>query len=268
MKRIFTLCVLCASLLTVTAQVPLGSYPDKDSIISAQEAQIRELRQERDKLRHEVDKLRQVIATLTGVKTDTVVAKKDTVVAPAAPEKPTVDLTVSHIYRREVVRKNCFIVITKANFTLSVYEVVGRDTLLAATFPICYGRNKGNKTTKGDGCTPECTMAHPFTIKQIQNSSHWPHDFKDGRGSILAYGPWFMRLDLSQGYPKGHPVAGNTSIGIHGSTNNESSVPGQGSEGCVRLRDKDVATLHDLYAQEGQKVIIFPVDHKPLSFEK
>ena len=34
-------------------------------------------------------------------------------------------------------------------------------------------------------------------------------------------------------------------IGIHGSTNNESSVPGRGSEGCIRLRDDDLIQLKE-----------------------
>ena len=49
---------------------------------------------------------------------------------------------------------------------------------------------------------------------------------------------------------------GHTGIGIHGSTNNESSVPGRGSEGCIRLRDNDLDELKANYAFVGMKVII------------
>lgn len=177
-----------------------------------------------------------------------------------------IDLSVMHIYKEKVVKKNCFFVVSKKELILSVYEVVGKDTVLAATFPICYGRNKGNKTKQGDGCTPECSMQKPFYILEIKDAHTWRHDFKDGRGSILAYGHWFMRLDLSSSDCNPN-VRSNRSIGIHGSTNNAKSVPGQGSEGCIRLRDADLLVLHDRYAQVGQKVTIFPITHKKLSFE-
>jgi lipoprotein-anchoring transpeptidase ErfK/SrfK len=47
-------------------------------------------------------------------------------------------------------------------------------------------------------------------------------------------------------------------IGIHGSTNNESSVPGRGSEGCIRLRDDDLIQLKEKYAFVGMRVVILP----------
>ena len=46
--------------------------------------------------------------------------------------------------------------------------------------------------------------------------------------------------------------------GIHGSTNNESSVPGRGSEGCIRLRNDDLDDLKENYAFEGMRVVILP----------
>jgi lipoprotein-anchoring transpeptidase ErfK/SrfK len=162
------------------------------------------------------------------------------------------------IFRQQVVRENCFIVVSKTDYRLYVYEVIGRDTVLAAHFPVCYAKNKGQKTRDGDCCTPECSPEHPFRISEIKDASTWCHDFGDGRGSIPAYGHWFMRLDLSESFPDNPVVAKNRSIGIHGSTNNEESVPGNASEGCIRLRDKDIETLHDLYAQVGQKVIVEP----------
>ncbi|MBR6431269.1 MAG: L,D-transpeptidase, partial [Muribaculaceae bacterium] len=49
---------------------------------------------------------------------------------------------------------------------------------------------------------------------------------------------------------------GHSGIGIHGSTNNESSVPGRASEGCIRLRDADIITLKENYAYVGMPVYI------------
>ena len=116
--------------------------------------------------------------------------------------------------------------------------MVGGDTLLMAKFPACLSKNKGQKQRRGDMRTPECTQAKPFYIDAIKDASAWYHDFKDGRGSIKAYGAWFLRL----------VTPGHKGIGIHGSTNNESSVPGRASEGCIRLRDPDIIlrTAHAL----------------------
>lgn len=172
----------------------------------------------------------------------------------------------AHVYRKSVVKKNCFFVVSKQEFRLYVYEAVDRDTLLAATFPVCYGRNEGQKTRDGDKCTPECTMRAPFYIKSIHDYSKKGHDFGDGRGWILSYGHWFLRLDLSKSQCNAD-VRSNSSIGIHGSTNNELSVPGRDSEGCVRLRDADIIVLHDLYAVEGMKVIIKSASQGKLPFE-
>ena len=124
--------------------------------------------------------------------------------------------------------------------------VINNDTLLMAKFPACLSKNKGQKQRRGDMKTPECTPAKPFYIDAIKDASAWYHDFKDGRGSIKAYGAWFLRL----------VTPGHKGIGIHGSTNNESSVPGRASEGCIRLNDADIITLHDYYARVNMKVII------------
>ena len=144
-----------------------------------------------------------------------------------------------------VNRDSCFIVISKPDLHLSVYEAQEGDTVLLARYPVCVGRNMGPKTKSGDMKTPECTFENPFTISQIQPASTWVHDFGDGRGSILAYGNWFMRLKT-----------GFNGIGIHGSTNNENSVPGRESEGCIRLKDADLETLKNQFAFVGMKVII------------
>ena len=136
-----------------------------------------------------------------------------------------------------------FIVISKKDLNLRVYS---KDSTLLAEYPCCLSKNKGNKQRKGDMRTPESPEGQPFKITMIQDASTWRHDFKDGRGNIKAYGHWFLRL----------LTPGHSGIGIHGSTNNESSVPGGASEGCIRLRDQDIITLKENYAYVGMPVII------------
>lgn len=157
-------------------------------------------------------------------------------------------------------RQNCFIVISKVQpVHLNVYEVQGADTVLLASYPACVAKNRGQKQVSGDNKTPESYPGPPFYISQIQDASAWKHDFGDGRGSIPAYGHWFLRLN----------TPGHSGIGIHGSTGNRESLKvGRGSEGCIRLLDEDIIHLHDNYAFKGMKVIILPEDHEPLSFEK
>jgi len=167
-----------------------------------------------------------------------------------------------HVYKDNVKAENCFIVISKQEFRLYVYEKMGQDTVLVAHYPVCLSKVLGNKQRRGDMKTPECTMRNPFKISQIQPASSWKHDFKDGRGTIPSYGAWFMRL----------VTPGHSGIGIHGSTSNESSVPGRDSEGCIRLRDADIKHLKEHYARVGMKVVIKSdeagPDHGPYNFEK
>ena len=155
-------------------------------------------------------------------------------------------------------KDSAFIVVSKKNLTLTVYARYGGDTIALESFPVCMGKNKGDKQGKGDMRTPESPDGKPFTITMIQNASTWKHDFGDGRGSILAYGHWFLRLD----------TPGHSGIGIHGSTNNESSVPGRASEGCVRLLDKDIIILKEKYARVGMPVIIKAEEQELLPFEQ
>ena len=169
--------------------------------------------------------------------------------------KPVVDTVPTEdtvVFGTMVNRDRCFIVIDKPALDLSVYEDQDGDTVLIARYPVCVGLNYGQKQKKGDMKTPESSFENPFTITQIQDASKWKHDFGDGRGEILSYGNWFMRLK----------TPGFTGIGIHGSTNNESSVPGRGSEGCIRLRDDELDILKENYAFVGMKVIILG-DEKP-----
>ncbi len=151
-----------------------------------------------------------------------------------------------------------FIVVSKRDTNLSVYDRNSNgDTVLVAQFPCCMGKNKGNKQRRGDMRTPESPDGKPFKITMIQDASTWHHDFKDGRGSILAYGHWFLRLE----------TPGHRGIGIHGSTNNENSVPGRASEGCIRLLDKDIITLKEHFAYVGMPVIVQHEDAAPLPWE-
>lgn len=151
-----------------------------------------------------------------------------------------------------------FIVISKLNLTLSVYDRnEGGDTVLVAQFPCCMGKNKGNKQRRGDMRTPESPKDKPFKITMIQDASTWKHDFKDGRGNIKAYGHWFLRLE----------TPGHKGIGIHGSTNNEESVPGRASEGCIRLLDDDIVDLAENFAFVGMKVVVKAEEADDMPFE-
>ncbi|MBR7054999.1 MAG: L,D-transpeptidase [Prevotella sp.] len=163
-----------------------------------------------------------------------------------------------------VNKANCFIVISKKDYYLYVYEAQGKDTVMLARYDCCFGQHVGNKQKRGDKKTPSsCNslngnpFANAFYISQIQNASSWMHDFKDGRGSIKAYGDFFLRL----------VTPGHSGIGIHGSTNNAESVPGRASEGCIRLRDADIKALRNHYARERMKVIIKDEKVDDLPFE-
>ena len=162
---------------------------------------------------------------------------------PPMPDKPT---------------GTAWIVISKLEQKLNVYDRNAQgDTVIVAQFPCCMGKNKGNKQRRGDMRTPESPAGKPFKITMIQDASTWKHDFKDGRGNILAYGHWFLRLE----------TPGHRGIGIHGSTNNENSVPGRASEGCIRLLDKDIITLKEHFAYVGMPVTVQAEDQAPYPWE-
>ena len=178
---------------------------------------------------------------------DKVVEKQEPIVETVPMDTINVVPADSATFYSEVVnKKNCFILISKPEYRLYVCEVVNGDTIKRVHYPVCVGLKKGQKQKKGDMKTPECTVDQPFTITEIKDASKWYHDFGDGRGEILAYGNWFMRLS----------TPGFKGIGIHGSTNNENSVPGRGSEGCIRLRNKDLDELKAKYAFVGMRVVI------------
>jgi len=154
-------------------------------------------------------------------------------------------------------RQRCFIVMSKKDYYLYVYEAQGKDTVMLARYDCAFGLKKGNKERRGDMKTPNSTMAKPFTISQMADASTWRHDFGDGRGNIKSYGDYFLRLVTP-------PHSG---IGIHGSTNNAESVPGRASEGCIRLKDADIIDLRKNYAFTGMKVVIKDERADDLPFE-
>ena len=132
---------------------------------------------------------------------------------------------------------NRWILIDKSNFSLTLNNRNG----VLREWEIAVGTGKGNKRNKGDNRTPTGT----FMISQIQDSSKWTHDFRDGKGEIQgAYGPWFIRL-------KTPPWTG---IGIHG-THDPNSIGERVSEGCIRMNNKDVSELKKL-VKVGMAVII------------
>ncbi len=155
-------------------------------------------------------------------------------------------------------REKCFIIMSKKDYYLYVYEAQDGDTVMLARYDCAFGLKKGNKQKRGDMRTPNSTMAVPFTISQLADASTWRHDFGDGRGNIKAYGNYFLRL----------VTPGHSGIGIHGSTNNEVSVPGRASEGCIRLRDADIDDLRRNFAFLHMKVIIKDEKADDLPFER
>ena len=180
----------------------------------------------------------------------------------ASPAVATVDTPVVNLPQMPPLPEHptgtAMIVVSKRDCTLSVYDRDSQgDTIIVAQFPCCMGKNKGNKVKRGDMRTPESPAGKPFKITMIQDASSWHHDFKDGRGSIKAYGNWFLRL----------ATPGHKGIGIHGSTNNENTVPGRASEGCIRLLDKDIITLKEHFAYVGMPVIVQPEGQAPLTWE-
>ncbi len=152
------------------------------------------------------------------------------------------------ISRPELMKRKqrCFIVMSKKDCYVYVYEPQSKDTVLLARYDAAFALRKGDKERRGDMRTPESTMAEPFEITQIQDASTWEHDFNDGRGPMKSYGDYFLRLR----------TPGHKGIGIHGSTNNAETVPGRASEGCIRLRDEELIDLARNYAFEGMKVVI------------
>lgn len=132
-----------------------------------------------------------------------------------------------------------FIMVSKEDLTLTVYDFKSNPVV---SFPMCCGAAYGNKQKEGDGRTPEGI----FKVRRIENSTKWPHRDANGKKEYGCYGPTFIRLEYPPLYH----------IGIHG-TNQPESVGKRESEGCVRLRNEDLARLLP-YVYVGMPVIITP----------
>ena len=136
------------------------------------------------------------------------------------------------------------VIVSKPELKLYVVNAKN-DTIFTA--PVCVGKNYGDKQMIGDHRTPEGT----FRIHKILDSREWKHDFKDGAGVRKgAYGPYFMRLQMEN----------YKDIGIHGTCFPE-SVGTRDSEGCVRMRNEDIARLYR-YVRIGTMVTILPDEKK------
>lgn len=120
-----------------------------------------------------------------------------------------------------------------------LYVIKGSKVI--KSYRIAVGKNIGQKERAGDNKTPE----GKFSVQQIQNSSYWTHDFKDGKGVIKnAYGHWFIRLKT-----------GWNGIGIHG-THDPKTIGSNDTEGCIRLNNKDLIELKNKYIKIGMTVVI------------
>ena len=133
-----------------------------------------------------------------------------------------------------------FIVVDKETLSLKLFDYLGNEV---NSYGISCGKNPGNKDRIGDLKTPEGI----FHITEIEEASTWGHDFKDGKGKIEgAYGPWFLRLE----------VPGHKGIGIHG-THKHESIGTRDTEGCIRLKNEDIADLKTK-VNIGMVVIVLP----------
>ena len=140
----------------------------------------------------------------------------------------------------------------KQSYTLELFEEGNAVPL--KVYGVAVAKNPGDKQKTGDTRTPTSwgsavaiparyagaavgvpSAQVPFVVEEICDASYWTHDFGDGKGVIEgAYGPWFISLDT-----------GWIGIGIHG-THEPASIGTMASEGCIRLRNEDVAELKQL----------------------
>ena len=140
----------------------------------------------------------------------------------------------------------------KQSYTLELFEEGNAVPL--KVYGVAVAKNPGDKQMTGDNRTPTSwgsavaiparyagaavgipSAQVPFVVEEICDASYWTHDFGDGKGVIEgAYGPWFISLDT-----------GWIGIGIHG-THDPASIGTMASEGCIRLRNEDVAELKQL----------------------
>ena len=161
-------------------------------------------------------------------------------------------------------RKKCFLLFSKKDYYLYVYEVVGQDTILRARYDCTFALRKGDKTKQGDMRTPHCvSMSKPFHVSEIKNSSAWRLDFGDGRGSIKSYGNCFIRLQLN-----GHRVVNNPPLVFMVQPIMKILLLVEPVRGCTRLKDKDIKDLRENYVIVGMKVYIKSEEQDDLIFER
>ncbi len=144
---------------------------------------------------------------------------------------------------KEEVKEHLYsVLIKKGTFTAVLLD----NGKAVKEYRCAVGENAGQKEREGDRKTPTGT----FTVKDIEDASRWPYDFKDGRGRVAGgYGPWYISLDtdgLSGGKWGG--------IGIMG-TPDESLLGKRSTAGGVRLRNEDLNELKG-YIKKGTKVTI------------
>ena len=156
--------------------------------------------------------------------------------------------------------------IHKKDYKLELFEKGKNEPV--RTYGIAVAKNAGDKQRTGDNRTPtswgkavdipksykgaeagKASATVPFRVEEVCDASSWTHDFGDGKGVIAgAYGPWYISLDT-----------GWDGIGIHG-THDPASIGTMASEGCIRLKNNDVAELKNIIYSDhkgvGTRVIV------------
>lgn len=157
-------------------------------------------------------------------------------------------LELRHRTERDKLEYARFILVSKQEMKLRLIDYKGNELFSA---PVAIGLEVGNKRKVGDMRTPEGV----FLVSDIQQSSHWKHDFKDGKGEVSgAYGDYFIRLS----------VPGHSGIGIHG-THLPESIGTRASEGCIRMNNADLDSLVSLIHPPMTVVITPAVEDEKLN---
>ena len=165
-------------------------------------------------------------------------SQKETIVPDKTPinETKTPASRVAKTYADTIKNEPLLIVVEKAKFKLHLFKA-GKEI---KSYDVAIGKNPGQKERVGDMTTP----SGEFKVDEIIASNNWTHDFNDGKGEIEgAYGPWFVSLET-----------GWIGIGIHG-THDPDSIGTMASEGCIRMKNDQVAELKKLVFV-GAKVIV------------
>ena len=143
---------------------------------------------------------------------------------------------IAKTYAEIIKKEPILIIVEKEKYKLYLFKE-GKEI---KSYDVAIGKNPGQKQRVGDKTTP----SGEFKVDEIIPSSYWTHDFDDGNGEIEgAYGPWFVSLET-----------GWIGIGIHG-THDPDSIGTMASEGCIRMKNDQVAELKELVFV-GAKVIV------------